>query len=83
MKKLDLKVVTLSPSPVSEVRQHLNNSIASLFNDDSPVTGYALVTFHENKSYGTCHHTTKAGIHQVDLPDMVAARLRNNITKMP
>lgn len=82
MKKHDLKVINLVPPAKGEVLDHLEASIKTLFADKSPVVGYAIVTFHENKSYGTSHHTTKAGIHQVDLPDMVRNRLLANTIKL-
>ena len=81
MKKNKLKIIELKKAPIGEVRQHLSKCIENLFANSSPVVGYALVTFHENKSYGTSHHLTKSGIHQVDMPEMIKNRLLVNVIK--
>ncbi len=83
MKKPKLKIIAPAKFEATEVRQHLNKAIEMAYKYQSPVIGFALVTFHENKAYCTSWHTTKAGIHQADLPDMVRNRLLVDIAKQP
>jgi hypothetical protein len=71
-----LQLVKSSEKQESDIRKHFIEAGNTMFgNGNSPVNGYALVTFHENGAYSATYHVVDSGIHQIDLPDMVKIRL--------
>lgn len=78
--KPELTLITSAREQKSAVRKHIDSAIDIAFNQsDTKVTGYALVTFHENRAFGTFYHTNESDIQAIDLPDAVRNRLQATI----
>ncbi len=61
------------------VAKALQDSVTSALS--IPIHSFALVTFHEDKECGVFWNCSSSPIESIDLPDMVSARLRNQISK--
>ncbi len=81
MKKKKAVMLELIAPPVSEVKKHFDVAANKMFSDPSPVVGYAMVTFHENRGFGTSYHTQNIGVLLLDLPEAVKTRLMQSIFK--
>jgi hypothetical protein len=76
------KVAHLSVPTVSPLQEHFRGNVNSIFKSESPVKGYALVTFHENGGYCTAFHTADIPLHQLDMPEAVKVRLAHSASKL-
>ena len=80
------RIKTIRPKrfEMSEVRQHLAKYTEGFTaRTESPIIGYALVTFHADGGCGTSWHSQNMPHATLDLPDMVRNRLRDAQTRRP